>query len=333
MDSGNLAVNFTLEAQGEGAEELQGPVKVTLEGPFDASDQESMPKFDLDASLRGRGPEPRRRAPPRPATRASSPSRARSTSSPTRSSSSSRRSTSRRAQQAESQQGQQPEPRDARHGPAQVARRPAETRRRGEGRRHGHGQDHGRHRHERQLLDDANKALEAAAALGATQGQEIPEKPHRGAAPPGHASAIKDPRIEIYTGKDDKILRRLVLSLGIDGPTPAAAARSPSTSRSPISTSRRTSPSRRTRSRSTSCSASSAGSAPSARGCRLRLGLGQRQRRLGRRRAPDGDFEAYSKCLEEGRRRRREGARLRRPPRAVTRPVSSHRLSLGSGAQ
>jgi hypothetical protein len=64
------------------------------------------------------------------------------------------------------------------------------------------------------LLDDANKTLQSAAALGATQGQQLPEKlteeQKRQAV-----EAIKDPRIEIYTGADDKIMRRLLLTLGI----------------------------------------------------------------------------------------------------------------------
>ncbi len=29
-------------------------------------------------------------------------------------------------------------------------------------------------------------------------------------------AAVKDPRVEIYTGKDDQILRRMVVNLGID---------------------------------------------------------------------------------------------------------------------
>src|SRR6185503_12409461 len=65
------------------------------------------------------------------------------------------------------------------------------------------------------LLDDANTALAAASALGASQGQQIPEKlteeQKRQAV-----EAIKDPKIEIYTGKDDKILRRVVFSLGLE---------------------------------------------------------------------------------------------------------------------
>ena len=65
------------------------------------------------------------------------------------------------------------------------------------------------------LLDDANTALAAASALGAAQGQQIPEKLTEEQKQQA-VEAIKDPKIEIYTGKDDKIMRRLVLSLGLE---------------------------------------------------------------------------------------------------------------------
>jgi hypothetical protein len=65
------------------------------------------------------------------------------------------------------------------------------------------------------LLDDANTALEAAATLGAAQGAgQIPEKLTE-AQKQQAIEAIKDPKIEIYTGADDKIMRRLLLTLGI----------------------------------------------------------------------------------------------------------------------
>ena len=38
--------------------------------------------------------------------------------------------------------------------------------------------------------------------------------------------AVKDPKVEIYTGKDDSILRRLVVNLGIEDAGAARAARS-----------------------------------------------------------------------------------------------------------
>jgi hypothetical protein len=214
MDSGKLLVNFTLEAQGEGAEELQGPVKVTLEGAFDATDKEAMPKFALDASLQGAGQN----------------LQAGATSTGDKGFVSFQGTEyvvadqvfqqfktqyEQARKQAESQQGEQQslatlgmDPRkwlvdpktdgEAQVGDTDTVKITA-----------GIDMD--------ALLDDADKALESAAALGATQGQEIPERltdEQRRQV----SELIKDPRIELYTGKDDSILRKLVLSLGIDVP-------------------------------------------------------------------------------------------------------------------
>ena len=214
MESGKLAVNFTLEAQGEGAEELQGPVKVTLEGPFDATDKESMPKFALQASLQGAGQN----------------LQAGATSTGDKGFVSFQGTEyvvadqvfqqfktqyEQARKQAESQQDEQQslatlgmDPRkwlvdpktdgETQVGDTDTVKITA-----------GIDMD--------ALLDDADKALEAAAALGATQGQEIPERltdEQRRQV----GELIKDPRIELYTGKDDSILRKLVLSLGIDVP-------------------------------------------------------------------------------------------------------------------
>jgi hypothetical protein len=212
MDSGKVSLAFTLQAQGEGAEELQGPVEVTLDGPFDASDQDSMPKFALKAAFEGAG----------------------------QSLSAGATSTGEKGyvsfqgtdyvvadevfqqfktqyeqarQQAEGQQrqgqslatlGLDPrkwltDPQNA--GEAQVG--DTDTIKITAG------------IDVNKLLDDANTALAAASALGATQGQQIPEKLTEEQKQQA-AEAIKDPKIEIYTGKDDKILRRLVLSLGLE---------------------------------------------------------------------------------------------------------------------
>ncbi|MET0816246.1 MAG: hypothetical protein ABWZ67_01770 [Solirubrobacteraceae bacterium] len=211
MDSGKLALAFTLEAQGEGAEELQGPVKVTLDGPFDASDKDSMPKFALKASFEGAGQ--------------SLSAGATSTGDKGYVSFQGtdyvvadqvfqqfKTQYEQARQQAEGQdQGQSlatlgldprkwlVDPQNA--GEAQVGDTDTV--------KITAGIDVNK------LLDDANTALEAASALGAAQGQQIPEKlteeQKRQAV-----EAIKDPKIEIYTGKDDKILRRLVLSLGLE---------------------------------------------------------------------------------------------------------------------
>jgi hypothetical protein len=64
------------------------------------------------------------------------------------------------------------------------------------------------------LLDDVNNALGKASSLG-LQGGQVPEKLTE-AQKRQVVEAVKDPRVEIYTGKEDTILRRLVIDLGID---------------------------------------------------------------------------------------------------------------------
>jgi hypothetical protein len=64
------------------------------------------------------------------------------------------------------------------------------------------------------LLDDVNNAMSKAAALG-LQNAQVPQK-LTAAQQRQVEEAVKDPKVEIYTGKDDKILRRMVVSFGID---------------------------------------------------------------------------------------------------------------------
>jgi hypothetical protein len=216
MDSGKLAMNFTLEAQGEGSEQLQGPVKVSLEGPFDATDQESMPKFALEASLQGAGQNLQAGA-------TSTGDKGFVSFQGTQYAVADqvfqqfKTQYQQAREQAESQQGQ-----DQQQSLATLGMDPrkwlVDPKTDGEAQvgdtdtvKITAGIDMNA------LLDDANKALESAAALGATQGQQIPERlteEQRREV----TELIKDPRIELYTGKDDSILRRLVLSLGIDVP-------------------------------------------------------------------------------------------------------------------
>ena len=65
------------------------------------------------------------------------------------------------------------------------------------------------------LLDDLNKALEQASSLGLGGAGQVPER-ITDAQKREVSEAVKDPRVEIYTGKDDTILRRMVVNLGID---------------------------------------------------------------------------------------------------------------------
>ena len=67
------------------------------------------------------------------------------------------------------------------------------------------------------LLDDVNGALEKIRALGVQGTGELPDKLTE-EEKAQTAEAIKDLSVEIYTGADDRILRRLVVSLGLQAP-------------------------------------------------------------------------------------------------------------------
>ncbi len=53
VDSGRLALEARIDARG--SERLKGPVALKLRGPFQKDDPEGLPDFDLDASLSGSG--------------------------------------------------------------------------------------------------------------------------------------------------------------------------------------------------------------------------------------------------------------------------------------
>ena len=65
------------------------------------------------------------------------------------------------------------------------------------------------------LLDDVNNALGKASSLGLQGAGQVPEKLTE-AQKRAVTDAVKDPRVEIYTGKEDSILRRMVVNLGVD---------------------------------------------------------------------------------------------------------------------
>ncbi len=67
------------------------------------------------------------------------------------------------------------------------------------------------------LLDDVNQALSKARNLGVQGTQSLPTQ-LTAAQRKQVTDAVKHPKVEIYTGKADKILRRMVVSLGIVAP-------------------------------------------------------------------------------------------------------------------
>ena len=76
------------------------------------------------------------------------------------------------------------------------------------------------------LLDDVNTALQKARSLGGAQAAQLPSQ--LTAADKQQAEdAIKDLNVEIYTGKDDKILRRFVVTIKLAVPNKASAGTQP----------------------------------------------------------------------------------------------------------
>lgn len=67
------------------------------------------------------------------------------------------------------------------------------------------------------LLEDVNGLLAKAGSLGVAQGQRLPGR-ITAAQRSQIERAIKDARVEIFTGESDKILRRLVVDLDIEVP-------------------------------------------------------------------------------------------------------------------
>ena len=66
------------------------------------------------------------------------------------------------------------------------------------------------------LLDDVNTALDKARNLGVEGSDQLPEK-LTDQQKQQAADAIKDLKVEIYTGKDDTTLRRMVVAMNVDG--------------------------------------------------------------------------------------------------------------------
>ena len=76
------------------------------------------------------------------------------------------------------------------------------------------------------LLDDVNGALEKIRSLGVQGSDQIPDKLTE-AEKQQTAEAIDDLSVEIYTGADDRILRRMVIALGLKLPAgPSVAGQS-----------------------------------------------------------------------------------------------------------
>jgi hypothetical protein len=208
VESGNLDLSLEIEAQG-GDSQIDGPVSISLAGPFQAQGDGQLPKFKLDAAFEGAGQS----------------IKAGATSTGEKGYLSFQgtdyvvedqvfrqfKAGFEEAQKRGSQEQQSfaslgMDPRkwlthpknegDAKVGDDDTIKITG-------------GVDVAR------LLDDVNNALGKASALGLQGAGQVPEKLTE-EQKRQVIEAVKDPHVEIYTGKDDMILRRMVVNLGVD---------------------------------------------------------------------------------------------------------------------
>jgi hypothetical protein len=207
IDSGKLALKLRIDARGEEAE-LDGPVSVTLTGPFE-SEGDGLPKFDLDAAFEGAGQS----------------IQAGATSTGDKGYVSFQgtdyvlgdqvfEQVKAGFEQAEKDAGgEQQSFASLGMDPRKWLTDPTNA---GEAKvgdedtiKITGGVDVGK------LLDDVNAALEQASSLGLAGAGDLPERltdKQRKQV----VDSVEDPRVEIYTGTEDKILRRMVVNLGVD---------------------------------------------------------------------------------------------------------------------
>jgi hypothetical protein len=84
------------------------------------------------------------------------------------------------------------------------------------------------------LLEDVNQALEQARSLGLQGSQDLPER-----LSPQQIQqveqAVRDLTVEIHTGAEDRILRRIVIALGLEAPEGSGVAAGSATLRLDLS--------------------------------------------------------------------------------------------------
>lgn len=208
VDSGNLDLSMKIEAQG-GDSALQGPVSISLAGPFQAQEGGALPKFKLQASIEGAGQSIKAGA-------TSTGDKGFLSFQGTdyavddqvfqqfKAGYEEAQKQGSKEQQSFASLGMDPrkwltDPKnegDAKVGDDDTIKITG-------------GVDVAK------LLDDVNTALEKASALNLGSTGEVPEKLTEQQRQQV-LEAVKDPRVEIYTGKDDQILRRMVVNLGVE---------------------------------------------------------------------------------------------------------------------
>ena len=215
-----------VDVSGDGSS-VNGPIDVKLSGPFQSQGEARAAEVRPRArGFDGAGPEHQGRRDLAPATRASSTSTARTTSSPTRSSTSSRQGYEQAPPRAADGSGQSLaslgiDPRKLAQGPEERGRR--------RGRRHRRRSRSPAASTCRSCSTTSTRCSSKAGSLGVPNAGQLPTKLTDEQSKQVE-DAIKDVNVEIDTGKDDSILRRMKFDLDAEDPPGAERHRPTSTS-------------------------------------------------------------------------------------------------------
>jgi hypothetical protein len=212
VDSGRLDLTLKIDVSGSSDAQLQGPITLKLAGPFQTQGKGKLPKFDIDASFDGAGQSVK-------AGVASTGDKAFVSFNGTEYAVSDQIFQQFKAgyEQAQKQSSDKNQ-----HSLATLGIDPrrwlTDAKNAGEAKvgdtdtiKITGGVDVNK------LLDDVNTALEKARSLGVQGTQSLPEK-LTDAQKQQVADAIKNLAVEIYTGKDDSTLRRMLVKMDVTAP-------------------------------------------------------------------------------------------------------------------
>ena len=214
VEKGRVQLALELNAQGEGTEGLQGPVKVNLTGPFESQGEGKVPKFDLDFSFDGAGQSIK-------AGVASTGDKGFVNFNGQEYAVADEIFQQFRTAYVEAQkQSKEAGKDDPSLQTLGIDPRKWLTNPKNEGEakvgdtdtiKITGGVDVAK------LLDDVNNALQKAGELGLQDQAQLPSKLTE-EQKKEVSEAVRDLKVEIFTGKDDKILRRMVVALGLVDP-------------------------------------------------------------------------------------------------------------------
>ena len=210
IDSGKLDLSLKIDVQG-GSSQVQGPISLSLTGPFQTEGKGKLPQFDIDAAFEGAGQNVK-------AGLTSTGDKAFVNFQGTDYAVSNQVFQQFKAgyEQAQKQSAEKNDQQSLATLGIDPRRWLTDAKNAGEAKvgdtdtiKITGGVDVNK------LLDDVNTALDKARNLGVEGSDSLPEK-LTDAQKQQAADAIKDLSVEIYTGKDDTTLRRMLVNMGVD---------------------------------------------------------------------------------------------------------------------